>query len=200
MSLVVLASGGLDSSVIAAMATQEGESVFPLFIDYGQRAAEREWAACTTVCRLLRTKDPVRMDISGYGAVVESGLTTLTLDLARDAFLPGRNAILALAGAAYAKHIGVARVAIGLLREEDALFPDQTSAFIDEANSLIKCAIDPVLSLLAPLAQLTKGDVCILAEGLGLTGTYSCHAGNERPCGTCISCREIATATSEGGS
>ena len=35
MSIVVLASGGLDSTLISVMAEEEGVETFPLFIDYG---------------------------------------------------------------------------------------------------------------------------------------------------------------------
>ena len=49
MSVVNLVSGGLDSTLIAVMMREEGIEQFPLFIDYGQRAAKREWDTCQEV-------------------------------------------------------------------------------------------------------------------------------------------------------
>ena len=43
MSFVNLVSGGLDSTLVGVMAKEEGVEHFPLFIDYGQRAARKEW-------------------------------------------------------------------------------------------------------------------------------------------------------------
>ena len=42
MRAVVLASGGLDSTLLARLAFEEGYEVFPLFVDYGQLAAKTE--------------------------------------------------------------------------------------------------------------------------------------------------------------
>ena len=51
MSFVNLVSGGLDSTLIGVMAQEEHITHFPLFIDYGQRAAAKEWATCQVVHR-----------------------------------------------------------------------------------------------------------------------------------------------------
>lgn len=191
----MLASGGLDSSCITAMAVSEGDAVYPLFVDYGQLAAEHEWAACVRVCGVLGTAPPERVDLAGFGAAIPSGLTTPDFDIVADAYLPGRNALLVLVGASYASQHGCSKVAIGLLNESDALFPDQTAAFVTAIGQLVQIAVDPAITVLAPLASLTKGDVVVLARGLGIDGTYSCHAGDREPCGACISCREFLNTT-----
>lgn len=49
MGIVTLVSGGLDSTLMSLMAKDEGLELFPLFIDYGQLAAEKEWQACKNV-------------------------------------------------------------------------------------------------------------------------------------------------------
>ena len=45
--------------------------------------------------------------------------------------------------------------------------------------------------VLAPLIDLPKASVIRLAHERGLTETYSCHAGQDVPCGVCIACLEI---------
>jgi 7-cyano-7-deazaguanine synthase len=89
VSLVNLVSGGLDSTLIGVMAREEGVEVYPLFIDYGQRAARKEWDTCQRVHAQLGLPTPTRMDVSGFGRVIHSGLTSTSLDVKEDAFTPG---------------------------------------------------------------------------------------------------------------
>ena len=197
MSLVALASGGLDSTVMAVMAKEEGLKQYPLFIDYGQRAAAREWSACRAVFRRHGLPKPIRMDLSGFGARVPSGLTSTRLDVLADAFLPARNLLFLLAGAAYASRVGASAVAIGLLDERQRLFDDQSRRFLKQAESLLRVATATSVSIVAPLIKTSKRQVLELARQRGVRGTYSCHAGTKRPCGACLSCKERAAA--EGG-
>lgn len=191
MSFVNLVSGGLDSTLIGVMAKEEGVVHFPLFIDYGQRAAEKEWATCQTVHRHLGLPEPTRMDLSGFGRVIVSGLTSPNLDVKNEAFTPGRNLMFLLMGSAYAYQVGASAVAIGLLSESFSLFPDQRAPFIAQAEKTIETAMGRQIKVITPLFDFGKADVVRLATDKGVTGTYSCHTGNEQPCGHCISCLEF---------
>jgi 7-cyano-7-deazaguanine synthase len=134
MSVVNLVSGGLDSTLIAVMMREEGIEQFPLFIDYGQRAAKREWETCQAVHSRHGLPSPVRMDLSGYGAVISTGLTRESLDIRTDAFTPGRNLMFLLMGAAYAHQVQANSIALGLLSEKFSLFPDQRSDFLAQSK------------------------------------------------------------------
>ena len=70
MSIVSLVSGGLDSTLVGAMIREQGIDNYPLFIDYGQRAAETEWITCQAMHEQLELPKPVRMDLSGFGKVI----------------------------------------------------------------------------------------------------------------------------------
>lgn len=197
MNLVNLVSGGLDSTLMGVMAREEGVTVHPLFIDYGQRAAEREWESCRYVHGRLDLPAPVRMDLSGFGQVIRSGLTTPELDVKAQAFTPGRNLLFLLMGCAYAHQVGAEGVAIGLLAERFSLFPDQRSTFIAQAELAIQAALGKLIRVVTPLSEFSKADVLKLARKKGVDGTYSCHAGTAQPCGQCISCLEFSI--DEGG-
>lgn len=54
MSIVNLVSGGLDSTLISVLMREEGIDIFPLFIDYGQKAARSEWVACKELHKKVR--------------------------------------------------------------------------------------------------------------------------------------------------
>jgi len=199
MSLVTLVSGGMDSTLMAVLAKEEGIPQCPLFIDYGQLSAQKEWQTCRTVFRQNKLPDPVRMNLSDFGHIIPSGLTNPAFRLNEDAFLPGRNLLFLLAGAGYAYHLNAKVVAIGLLDEKARIFPDQTSFFLKRAESLLQLALGRRIALSAPLITLSKRDVMELARVRGIVGTYSCHSGKDEPCGVCVSCLEIAKSQSKGG-
>ncbi len=133
--MVNLVSGGLDSTLVGVLAREKGLDAHPLFIDYGQRAAKMEWDTCQRVHAQLELPTPVRMELSGFGRVIHSGLTSDQMDVKEDAFTPGRNLLFLLAGSAYAYQVDASRVSIGLLDERFSLFPDQRSEFIEHAET-----------------------------------------------------------------
>lgn len=191
MSIVTLVSGGLDSTLVAKLAIEEGLTIFPLFIDYGQRARDRELGACKLAMRKLGLPEPEIAGLGGFGKLIRSGLTDPSLHIVDDAFTPGRNMLFLLTAAAYAHQKKADAISIGLLHESTSLFPDQTSAFLAEAERMICLCMGRTIKVLAPLASFTKPDVVALADQKGITQTYSCHLGEENPCGSCIACNEF---------
>ena len=193
MKIVALASGGVDSSVMMLLLKKEGHELLPLFIDYGQLARENEWMACQDICRYLGL-EPNRMNISGFGKIIPSGITDDKFDIEKDAFLPTRNLLFLTLGAAYGYVRSAKVIAIGLL--SNPIFPDQTVEFVEVAQRCISTSLGADIRILAPSISLDKFDTLRLAHkyGLPLDLTYSCHSGNEEPCGKCISCKERITA------
>ena len=191
MSVVTLVSGGLDSSLVAKLAKDEGLSQFPLFIDYGQRARNKELTSCQGVMARLKLPPPKVANLSGYGSLIRSGLTDPSLHVLEDAFTPGRNLLFLLVAASYAYQCGVEAVSIGLLHEDTSLFPDQTSNFLADAEAAIRRSLGRDLRIIAPLAAFRKIDVVMLAKEKGIVGTYSCHLGLDDACGACIACHEF---------
>jgi 7-cyano-7-deazaguanine synthase len=194
MSIVTLVSGGLDSTLMAALANEDGIRQFPLFINYGQLSASREMAACKRNLKRIGLPAPENLNISGFGQLISSGLTDRTKRVFEDAFTPGRNLMFLLAGAAYGYQIGAEAVAIGLLDERLSIFPDQTRDFITRSEALIGQALGQAFKILTPLMEFSKADVVSLAKARGIERTYSCHAGTARPCGICVACREFAAS------
>jgi len=191
MSIVTLVSGGLDSTLVAKLAQEEGVRQYPLFIDYGQRSLDRELAACRRAMIDLNLPEPKVANLAGFGALIRSGLTDKKLHIVEDAFTPGRNMLFLLTAAAYAYQVNAEAISIGLLHEDASLFPDQTSAFLCDAERMLERCMGRVIRVLAPLAAFHKIDVVSLAREKGIQNTYSCHFGEEAPCGICIACNEF---------
>lgn len=194
MSIVTLVSGGLDSTLMSLLAREEGIVLHPLFVDYGQLGSAREWTACELLHDRHGLPKVTKMDISGFGSAIPSGITNSTMRINEDAFLPGRNLLLLLCGASYAYRLQADGVAIGLLDPINHLFPDQTQAFLSKSEEMIEATIGKRIALLAPLIEFSKADVLAMAEARDLHDTYSCHAGGDIPCGKCVACVEIAEA------
>lgn len=197
MGIVTLVSGGIDSTLMSLMANEVGATLFPLFIDYGQLGAEKEWEACQQLHDRFNLPSVTRMDLSGFGKTIPSGLTNPELRVNEDAFLPGRNLLFILAGAAHAYRMQANSVAIGLLNPANRLFPDQTVEFLKEAEKMIEIAIEKRICVLTPLINFSKTDILVMANERGITHTYSCHSGGEKACGVCIACVEITMAKGE---
>ena len=198
MGIVPLVSGGFDSTLMSLMAQEEGVALFPLFLDYGQLGASKEWAACQRLHEQYGLPKVTRMDISGFGKTIPSGLTDPSLRINEDAFLPGRNLLFAVAGAAHAFTLGADSIALGLLDPANHLFPDQTKRFVEKCEEMIEIAMGKRLAILTPLIEFSKSDVLVMARARGVQDAYSCHAGGDTCCGVCVACVEIANAE-EGG-
>lgn len=189
--IITLVSGGLDSTLLAVLAHEEGLEQCPLFINYGQRALDQELAACKRTMAALGLPEPRIADLAGFGALIRTGLTDPSMRVLEDAYTPGRNMLFLLTGAAYACQVGADTVSIGLLHEDTSLFPDQTQGFLGEAERMLRLAVDREITVVAPLAEFFKRDVSELAARKGIVETYSCHFGANEPCGACISCNEF---------
>ncbi|WP_050759201.1 7-cyano-7-deazaguanine synthase [Pseudooceanicola batsensis] len=191
MSIVTLVSGGLDSTLVAVLAREEGLEQYPLFVDFGQRSKDKELAACRAVLARLGLPEPKVAKLEGFGDLIRSGLTDPSLRVLEDAFTPGRNLLFLLVASSYAVQRGADAVSIGLLHEDSSLFPDQTNNFLAQAEALLSLSMGKSMRVIAPLAEFHKIDVVALAQQKGIVGTYSCHLGNDEACGACIACNEF---------
>jgi len=193
MGVVPLVSGGIDSLVMCKMLELEKQEQYPLFIDYGQLASEKEWAACKQIFSKTELPEPTRICLDGYGKLVKSGITDRSKDTYNEAFLPGRNLLFVVVAASFAYQKGVPNIAIGLLSEENHLFPDQTEEFIVNSNFALNSAFGESFTIITPLITFSKKDVIKLAKkySLPIEYTYSCHYGEDVYCGKCIACKEI---------
>ncbi|WP_430251476.1 7-cyano-7-deazaguanine synthase [Neorhizobium sp. DAR64860/K0K1] len=187
---ICLASGGLDSSVCLRLMQNQGLSPLPLFINYGQLNYSRELASLRHNCTSLGIQSPMELNLSDFGRTLSTGLTDATKDVVADAFTPCRNLLFIVSAAAIGYKYGIDKIVLGLLSEKSAIFPDQSDDFIRDAESAVASALGVRFTIILPLRDFVKAEVLKLAQQLGVTDYYSCHAGTEIPCGKCIACSE----------
>jgi len=202
---VVLASGGLDSTVTAAIARRDGNDLYFLTIDYGQRhvvevqrakrIAEAMGIANHLVCTVdlraigesaLTTDQPVPKDRSGEKRSAGIPVT----------YVPGRNLIFLSLAAAHAEAVSATSIYFGANVLDYSGYPDCRPPFIRAFEAAVKegtrAGVEGrALQVKAPLLMLSKAD--IIREGIALKVpfelTHSCYDPvGELACGRCDSC------------
>jgi 7-cyano-7-deazaguanine synthase len=187
--LVVLVSGGIDSSVLLAVLTKDGIECHPLFIDYGQTACPGEKRAATLVASTYRWNLEV-VRASEIGRLSVSSISTGRV--ADDPFFPHRNLLLITIGSILATTRNLDGVAIGLIKT--LRYPDCRPDFVTTATAALRASVGRETALVAPLIKYDKPTVVQLGRKLGvpLQSTFSCLTLPDRHCGRCESCKDRA--------
>lgn len=202
---VVLASGGLDSTVAAAVARRDGHTLTLLTIDYQQRHAV-EIQRAEQVAEVLGAERHVvvRVDLRAIGG---SALTD-TLPVPKDrsgserrqdiplTYVPGRNLIFLSLAAAQAEVVDASVIYFGANVVDYSGYPDCRPEFIEAVEAVLRLGTKAgmtgkQITIRTPLLHLTKADIIRL--GLTLNApfhlTHSCYDPiGTVACGHCDSC------------
>ena len=202
---VLLASGGLDSTVAAAMARETGHELLWLTIDYGQRHGIEVTRARQVAAAMRAVRHTVlSVDLRALGG---SALTSeLPVPKDRDSgernrgipltYVPGRNLIFLSLAAAHAEAEGASLIYFGANVLDYSGYPDCRAEFIHAfeaaVNAGTKMGVEgSALRVCAPLLEMTKADIIRTGVRLGapLHLTHSCYDPvGDLACGRCDSC------------
>jgi len=193
----VLVSGGLDSSILLGHLLRQGQCVQPFYVRSKLvwqreelRAVKRFLRAmrCRRLARLVILDLPVADLYRNHWSV--TGRQTPGLDSPDDAvFLPGRNALLLVKPAVWCQRHGIGQLALGVLGSNP--FGDATDEFFANFQAALNCGPEGRVSLVRPLAGLSKREVMDLGRDLPLDLTFSCIAPvGGLHCGACNKCGE----------
>ncbi|OLT39775.1 7-cyano-7-deazaguanine synthase QueC [Saccharomonospora sp. CUA-673] len=210
---IVIASGGLDSTVLAYWLAARGAELTLLSFDYGQRhRVELEYAA--EIARLLNCPhETVELSMLGR-LLVGSALTDTdvavpdgyyTDESMRATVVPNRNAIML----DIAVSVAVARkadvVAFGAHAGDHAVYPDCRPEFVERFTRSVRTANEGLLvddfEILAPFLTQSKTDIVRIGTALDVPfeRTWSCYRGEATHCGTCGTCTERKEAFQQNG-
>jgi len=199
---VVLASGGMDSCVVLALAARDYR-VAALHASYGQRTAARELKAFNDLADFYQVPADRRLvvDLSHLARVGGSALTDASQPIPEGkpstegipaTYVPFRNANLLSVATAWAEVLGAEKIFFGAMEQDSSGYPDCRGVFVEAFNRLIAVGTRPETSVqvVAPLLHLSKGEVVRL--GLKLRApfhlTWSCYQSEAVACGRCESC------------
>lgn len=197
----LLASGGLDSSILLGHLLDGGRRVQPIYIAFGlvwqteELAALRRFSAALASPGLLPLavlEMPVADLYGDHWSVSGRGVPDRkTADEA--VYLPGRNALLIVKAAVWCQLRGINELAMAPLASNP--FPDATTEFFTELEAVLNRGMDGHLRLLRPFSGLTKHQVMELGRNYPLELTFCCLAPRgQLHCGVCNKCAERQAA------
>ena len=202
---VVLASGGLDSTVTAAVARRDGCDLHLLTIGYQQRHAV-EIERASQVAASLGAQQHLFVDVN-LRALGGSALTgdfpvpknRTELDRSHGipiTYVPGRNLIFLSLAAAHAEALAASVIYFGANVLDYSGYPDCRPEFIQAFEAAVQAgtkagAEGKRIEVRTPLLTLTKVEIIQLGMTLNVPFhlTHSCYdPGSTVACGHCDSC------------
>jgi 7-cyano-7-deazaguanine synthase len=205
--LVVLASGGADSSILLVDQAAEGRVVWPVYIRFGlaweavEETHLRRFLGAVSGQGEIRPLTVFELPIADvYGSHWSVSATDVPDETTPDeaVYLPGRNLLLLAKTTVWCALHGVGTIALGTLRGNP--FADSSPAFFSGLAAMASLALGHQLNVVTPFAHLTKAEVLERGRDLPLEHTFSCVAPvGDRHCQTCNKCAERRKAFAAAG-
>lgn len=200
ISIVLILSGGLDSTVLLHHLRAEGHEVQALSFNYGQRHS-RELEHAQRICQITGTRHQT-VDLRGLAPMfARSGLVDRSIpiphggydqDNMRVTVVPNRNMIMLSVAVAWAITLRADAVAFAAHHGYHTLYPDCTPEFIEALANAVHRADEHKVDLIAPFVRWTKAEIVRRGAELAVPFalTWSCYEGGEMHCGRCGTCSE----------
>jgi len=195
--IAILASGGLDSSVMLVALARNGRHVYPVYVQAGLSWEHSELATLKRFIRVLGMEniEPLTIlklpmgDISAdHWSMTGRNVPGYNASLASN-YIPGRNLSLLSKTAIFCARARIGEIALAPL--ESNPFPDARPEFFRAFARAVDLGVGVKLKISTPFAGMTKAQVIRRGAGLPLELTVSCA----RPrgivhCGACTKCAE----------
>lgn len=198
--VLVLFSGGQDSTTCLYWAKRKFRNVYALSFIYGQKHQKE-----VKVAKKIANKASVKleiMDVSFIGRLGNNSLTndSLSMDMEKpsegfpNTFVPGRNLFFLSIAAVYAREHNINHIVTGVSQTDFSGYPDCRDAFIKSLNVTLNLAMDEQFILHTPLMWIDKAETWAMADELGVfdiirNETMTCYNGIAGDgCGHCPAC------------
>lgn len=202
---VILFSGGLDSTVVLALALEKKRECYALSFDYGQKhVCELESAAAIAAyygishtiisipCDLFKRSSLV----SGLATPPQRSLGQIFSEGVPSTYVPARNTLFLAYGLGFCESISAQELHFGPNRSDAFCYPDCTPKYLSLFSELMGCATQQSIEgtapiLVTPCLEWNKEE--IIRQGIRLKVplemTWSCYSPLEgRACKKCDAC------------
>lgn len=198
--IVVLLSGGLDSTVALHWAARRYEVMMAISFDYGSNHTAQELECARWQAGLLNIPHCI-IDLTQLSRYLNSALLNGADSIPTGSYeesnmlqtvVPFRNGIFLSIAAGIAASSHCEAILIAAHSGDHALYPDCTEAFMDAMGQAIEKGTYERLQILRPLIATDKEGIVELGVQLNVdfSHTYSCYQGKENHCGVCTTCQE----------
>ncbi|MEP7235293.1 MAG: 7-cyano-7-deazaguanine synthase QueC [Ignavibacteriota bacterium] len=201
MTSVVLLSGGMDSTLTAAIARSECDELGAIHFNYRHRTEMRELSAFHNVCDRLRIEKRLVVDAEFLRNIGGSSLTDGSIPVSRanlaattipSSYVPFRNGTFLAIATGWAEVLHAERIYIGAVEEDSSGYPDCRAVFFEALEAAINLGTKPETSIriVTPLISMKKSEIVrkSLALDAPLELTWSCYRYEDEACGECDSC------------
>jgi 7-cyano-7-deazaguanine synthase len=202
-NVLVVLSGGMDSTVCAALAVRDfgAEYTAALHIDYGQRTERRERRAFQEICDRFGILTQLAIETVFFRAIGGSALTDQNIDVPNAGaeigaeipvtYVPFRNSHFLSAAVSWAEVLGAEHIYIGAVQQDSSGYPDCRPEFYQAFNEAVRTGTkEGKIRIETPLISMRKAEIVRL--GLELSApfdlTWSCYSREDQACGVCDSC------------
>ena len=201
--VVLIYSGGLDSTVLLYHLIDLGYEVKCLIFNYGQKHY-KEINYAWHICEKLSIDETVA-DITAITDLIDNSSQTGDIQVPHGHYndenmkltvVPNRNMIMLSIAIGHAINIEYDRVAYGVHSGDHHIYYDCRPEFV---GAMIKATLlcdEKEVSLFTPLITYDKAEIVKLGIELKVPFefTWTCYEGKDKPCGKCGSCTERAEA------
>ena len=217
MKVLVLSSGGLDSTTCLGMVVDKygSDRISTLMVHYGQKHVKE--LDCAKMIARYYGVSHYEFDVAGIFKYSDSALLTKsTQHIAQasysdqmkdsgsnkiDTYVPFRNGLMLSLAASFADGLyknDDIEIYIGVHKDDAVVsaYADCSASFINAMDSAISIGTYGRVRLIAPFIDNNKTEV--VRKGLDLQVpyhlTWSCYEGGQKPCGKCATCIDRAKA------
>ena len=200
MKAIVLVSGGMDSLVTAAIASEENQEVYFLHLNYGQKTESKEMELFLKIANYFRPADILIADVGYLKQIGGSSLTDEKITVKNyddsvgipDSYVPFRNAHLLTIATSWAEVIGANRIYIGAVEEDSSGYPDRRESFYKNFQKAIDSGTkdETKIKIITPIIHKSKAEIIQIGKKMKVPFelSWSCYKNNDVACGVCDSC------------
>ena len=215
-SVLLLFSGGQDSTTVLGWCLKKYDNVHLITFDYGQNHRV-ETTSAKKVIKIIKKeylnwsnkiKDLVVYKIDNLGQLHKNALVSdikiKTDKKLPNTFVPGRNVLFYVLGSALAYSRNINDIASGVCETDFSGYPDCRNKTILSIKKTVNLAMEKEFKFFTPLMHKSKADTWHMAYKIGgnkfveiiKKNTHSCYLGNRRKlndwgygCGKCPACK-----------